>query len=79
MSQQIAIIYSHIFRFINDTSLITAFASINENLSTSVSALTGASTTSSDNEDETMVDSWQQCYAYITVWVIIVVEVFLRQ
>ena len=57
MSQQIAIIYSHIFRFINDTSLITAFASINENLSTSVSALTGASTTSSDNEDETMVDS----------------------
>ena len=47
----------------NDTSLITAFASSNENSGASVQAVTGASATFGDKGDETVLESSQQCYA----------------
>ena len=47
----------------NDTSLITASASSNENSGASVQAVTGASATFGDKGDETVLESSQQCYA----------------
>ena len=47
----------------NDTSLITASASSNENSGASVQAVTGASATLGDKGDETVLESSQQCYA----------------